>query len=337
MPSKSLIIPDSYFPKLELLETEAAIKFIKDTFERELAAALHLTRVSAPLFVRPETGLNDNLNGVERPVQFDVPSMGCYVQIVHSLAKWKRMALKRYGFAPGSGLYTDMNAVRRDEEPDNLHSFYVDQWDWETVITQDERNMDTLENAVNRIWGALRDTQQALVRRFSALSAFLPEHVVFLTTQQLEDAYPNLTPHQREDAAAREHGAIFLTQIGGKLKSGMPHDGRAPDYDDWTLNGDLIIWYPVLERSVELSSMGIRVDADSMRSQLAAADCEDRENLPFHRLVLSGDLPLTMGGGIGQSRICMVLLEKAHIGQVQASAWPDDMSERCAASGIFLL
>lgn len=332
-----LIIPDDYCSKLDLIETETAIKFVKDTFERELAAALNLTRVSAPLFLRPETGLNDNLNGIERPVQFDVPAIGSDVQIVQSLAKWKRLALQRYGFQPGSGLYTDMNAVRRDEEPDNLHSFYVDQWDWEKVITAEERNTETLQTAVNAIWGALRDTQQALVRRFTALTAFLPEHVTFVSSQALEDEYPTLTPHEREDRACEKYGAIFLTQIGAKLKSGAPHDGRAPDYDDWSLNGDLIVWYPVLGRGVELSSMGVRVDAASMASQLATAGCEDRRELEFHKMVLENRVPLTMGGGIGQSRICMMLLEKAHIGQVQASAWPEEMSEACAAHGVFLL
>lgn len=337
MAVENLILPQQYFPKLDIMETEIAIKLVKDTFERSLAKALNLTRVSAPLFVRPETGLNDDLNGVERPVEFDVPEMGAQVQIVHSLAKWKRMALGRYGFAPGTGLYTDMDAIRRDETLDNLHSVYVDQWDWERVITREERSLNTLYNAVDAILDALRETQCVLCNAFSCLERFLPDRVTFMTTQELEDAYPNMTPKEREDAAAKEHGAVFLSQIGGKLRGGKPHDGRAPDYDDWSMNGDLLIWYPVLGRAVELSSMGIRVDAAAMRRQLETAGCEKRAELPFHRQVLANELPLTMGGGIGQSRICMVLLQKAHIGEVQASIWPDEMLDACAASGIHLL
>lgn len=319
------------------METEIAIKLVKDTFERRLAQALNLTRVSAPLFVRPETGLNDDLNGVERAVQFDVPEMNADVQIVHSLAKWKRMALARYGFAPGTGLYTDMDAIRRDETLDNLHSIYVDQWDWERVITREERSTGTLYAAVDAILQALRETQNAACDQFTSLERFLPANVTYMTTQELEDAYPDKTPKEREDAAAREYGAVFLSQIGGKLKSGKPHDGRAPDYDDWSLNGDLLIWYPVLDRAVELSSMGIRVDAASMKQQLESAGCMKRAEMPFHSQVLSNALPLTMGGGIGQSRICMILLQKAHIGEVQASVWPDNMIDACAASGIHLL
>lgn len=337
MAVENLILPETYFPKLDIMETEAAIKLAKDTFERCLAKALNLTRVSAPLFVRPETGLNDDLNGVERPVAFDVPEMGAQVQIVHSLAKWKRMALDRYGFAPGTGLYTDMDAIRRDETLDNLHSVYVDQWDWERVITREERTMDTLYHAVDAILDALCETQNVLCNAFTCLERFLPDHVTFMTTQELEDAYPGMTPKEREDAAAKAHGAVFLSQIGGKLRGGEPHDGRAPDYDDWSMNGDLLIWYPVLGRAVELSSMGVRVDAAAMRRQLALAGCEKRSEMPFHRQVLADELPLTMGGGIGQSRICMVLLQKAHIGEVQASIWPDEMLDACAASGIHLL
>lgn len=337
MSVENLILPERYFSKLNIMETEIAIKLVKDTFERSLAKALNLTRVSAPLFVRPETGLNDDLNGVERPVEFDVPEMNAQVQIVHSLAKWKRMALARYGFAPGTGLYTDMDAIRRDETLDNLHSVYVDQWDWERVITREERTMETLYDAVDAILGALRETQNALCDAFTSLERFLPDEAVHMTTQELEDAYPGMTAKQREDAAAREHGAVFLSQIGGRLKSGQPHDGRAPDYDDWTMNGDLLIWYPVLDRAVELSSMGVRVDAAAMKLQLEQAGCVKRAEMPFHSQVLSGALPLTMGGGIGQSRICMVLLQKAHIGEVQASIWPDSMIDTCAASGIHLL
>lgn len=337
MSVKNLILPESYFSKLDIMETEIAIKLCKDTFERELARTLNLTRVSAPLFVRPETGLNDDLNGVERPVQFDILDLGADVQIVHSLAKWKRMALGRYGFAPNTGLYTDMNAIRRDEELDNLHSVYVDQWDWEKVITPSDRTENTLRATVHAIMDAMRKTQEVLANHFSALERYLPDDIAFVTSQELEDAYPELTPKQREDAAAKKYGAVFIMQIGGALRSGKPHDGRAPDYDDWSLNGDILIWYPVLGRALELSSMGIRVDAEAMRRQLAASGCEKRSTFPFHKMVLDSRLPLTMGGGIGQSRICMTMLQKAHIGEVQASVWPDDMYDACAASGIHLL
>ena len=337
MSVKNLMLPEHYFSKLDIMETEIAIKLAKDTFERELARALTLTRVSAPLFVRPETGLNDDLNGVERPVQFDILDLGADVQIVHSLAKWKRMALGRYGFAPQTGLYTDMNAIRRDEELDNLHSVYVDQWDWEKVITREQRTMETVEDAVRSIMGALCKTQNVLADAFTALERFLPEQISFVTSQQLEDEYPELTPKERENAAAQKYGAVFVSQIGGKLRSGKPHDGRAPDYDDWSLNGDILIWYPVLGRALERSSMGIRVDAAALKRQLETAGCMQRAGLPFHRMLLEDRLPLTMGGGIGQSRICMALLQKAHIGEVQASVWPDDMHDACAASGIHLL
>lgn len=303
MALSNLILPKDYTSKLDIIETEIAIKLAKDTFERELASALSLTRVSAPLFVQPETGLNDDLNGVERPVQFDVADIHADVQIVHSLAKWKRMALARYGFRADTGLYTDMNAIRRDEELDNLHSVYVDQWDWERVITAEERTMETLQSAVHAIMGVLHKTQAVLTERFPVLDSYIPEEITFVSSQELEDRYPDLTPKQREDAAAKEYGAVFISQIGGALKSGKPHDGRAPDYDDWSLNGDIIIWYPILNRALELSSMGIRVDAEALRKQLAAAGCEERAQLPFHSMLLEGRLPLTMGGGIGQSRI----------------------------------
>ncbi|MCI8649650.1 MAG: aspartate--ammonia ligase [Anaerotruncus sp.] len=337
MSVKNLILPPHYFSKLDIIETEIAIKLAKDTFEQELAKMLSLTRVSAPLFVRPESGLNDNLNGVERPVRFDVPDTGSDVEIVQSLAKWKRMALSRYGFAPQTGLYTDMNAIRRDEDLDNLHSIYVDQWDWEKVITRKERNMVMLQSTVHAVMMVMKKTQNVLADRFTALERYLPDDITFLTSQQLEDTYPTLTPKEREDAAAKKYGAIFISQIGGALKSGQPHDGRAPDYDDWSLNGDILIWYPVLGRALELSSMGIRVDAESLRRQLEISGCQDRAELPFHKQLLEDRLPLTIGGGIGQSRICMALLEKAHIGEVQASVWPDDMHDACAASGIHLL
>ncbi len=330
-------IPERYIPRLDILQTELAIKAAKDTFERELARELHLIRVSAPLFVRPETGLNDDLNGVERPVQFDILDLQADVQIVHSLAKWKRLALKRYGLRPGSGLYTDMNAIRRDEKLDNIHSVYVDQWDWEKVIEKEDRSLDTLYGAVRSIVQALRSTEKLLCSQFPVLQPFLPEEVTFISSQQLEDRYPFLSPHEREDAAAKEHGLIFISQIGGRLRSGIPHDGRAPDYDDWALNGDLLVYYPILERAIEISSMGIRVDAASLQRQLQEAGCTERAGLPFHRLLLQNRLPLTMGGGIGQSRICMLLLHKAHIGEVQASVWPEEMLESCEARGIHLL
>ncbi len=337
MSMNKLVLPEHYFSKLDIMETEIAIKMAKDVFERELAQRLQLTRVSAPLFVLPESGLNDNLSGVERPVQFDILEMGVDVQIVQSLAKWKRLALSRYGFAPGTGLYTDMDAIRRDEELDNLHSIYVDQWDWEKVITPEERNMDTLQETVRLIWDALCRTQDLLADRFTCLERYFPRQITFLTSQQLEDDYPDLTPKQREDAAAKKYGAIFISQIGGKLRSGQPHDGRAPDYDDWSMNGDILIWYPVLGRALELSSMGVRVDPQTLRRQLDLAGCPERAQLPFHRMLLEGRLPQTIGGGIGQSRICLALLQKAHIGEVQASVWPEEMQDACAACGIHLL
>ena len=337
MSLQSLILPEGYVSRQDILETERAIKLAKDTLEQLLADRLRLTRVSAPLFVRPETGLNDDLNGVERPVTFDVPDAGAEVAIVHSLAKWKRQALKLYGFAEGTGLYTDMNAIRRDESLDNLHSVYVDQWDWEKILAPADRTVDTLRVAVRTIWQALRDTQHALCAAFPALDAFLPEEVVFLSSQELEDRWPDKTPHEREDLACREYGAVFVSQIGGKLRSGAVHDGRAPDYDDWQLNGDILVWNPVLSRAFEISSMGIRVNPESLRRQLAEAGCEARAALPFHRQLLAGELPLTMGGGIGHSRVCMLLLQKAHIGEVQSSVWPDDMAKACACAGIRLL
>ena len=319
-----------------IIETEVAIKFIKDVFERELARNLNLTRVSAPLFVFPESGLNDNLNGVERPVAFDVLDIGRDVEVVHSLAKWKRMALAKYGFADGEGLYTDMNAIRRDETLDALHSIYVDQWDWEKIISPSAQNFDTLKAAVNSIYSALLSTEAALSERFGTASV-LPKRIEFMTTAQLEAEYPDLSPKERENAVTKRLGAVFLMQIGAPLKDGVPHDGRAPDYDDWQLNGDILLWDEPLSRAFEISSMGIRVDEAAMRRQLAAAGCEDRAALPFHRALLSGELPQTMGGGIGQSRICMFLLGKHHIGEVQASVWPESMVEECEKQGIRLL
>jgi aspartate--ammonia ligase len=323
---------------LTLRQTEEAIKFVKDEFEAGLAHALNLTRVSAPLFVSPETGLNDNLNGIERPVSFDVLELGGKVaEIVQSLAKWKRHALYRYGFQPGEGIYTDMNAIRRDETIDNLHSIYVDQWDWEKVITEESRNEKNLRAVVKSIFDVFKRVEYKITARYPMIRSFLPDQIIFLTSQELEDRWPELSRKEREDMAAKEYGAIFLQNIGGKLKSGEIHDGRAPDYDDWSLNGDIIFWYPVLNLALEVSSMGIRVDGKSMVSQCTERGCESRLSFPFHRGVLDGTLPLTMGGGIGQSRICMFLLNKAHVGEVQASLWPDTMRNECEEKGIILL
>jgi len=333
-----LLIPENYDPKLPLRETEVAIKKLKDFFERALADELHLTRVSAPLFVQPESGLNDNLNGVERPVDFTilaVPDGQC--EIVHSLAKWKRLALKRYGFSIGEGLYTDMNAIRRDEQLDNLHSLYVDQWDWEKTLSKEQRSQVVLHETVEAIYRCFQKTGYYIEEQYSCLEPNLPESLAFVTAQQLEDWYPDLAPNEREDAIAREKKAVFVSKIGGRLRSGQRHDGRAPDYDDWNLNGDLIFWYPPLECAVEMSSMGIRVDERTMTVQLQESGCTDRALLPFHSQVLDGSLPSTIGGGIGQSRLCMYFLEKVHIGEVQASVWPKDMAEQCEAYGIALL
>ncbi len=335
---EKVLCPKDYKAVLDIRKTEKAIKQLKDFFESALAKELNLTRVSAPLFVRPETGLNDNLNGVERPVSFDVKDMGGSIaEVVHSLAKWKRMALKRYGFKPGEGLYTDMNAIRRDEELDNLHSVYVDQWDWEKIILKEERNVETLKNIVRSIFKVFKATEEYICSEYPELEKTLPDDISFITTQELEDLYPELSPRQREDAIAKEKGAVFVMQIGGQLKSGIRHDGRAPDYDDWELNGDIIFWYPVLEKAFEVSSMGIRVDEDSLVKQLKLAGCEERLELPFHRDLLEKRLPYTVGGGIGQSRICMFFLKKAHIGEVQVSVWPDEMIEICEKANITLL
>lgn len=332
----TLIIPEGYKSKLGLLETEIAIKKIKDFFQDNLADALNLTRVSAPLFVNPKTGLNDDLNGVERPVEFDLKS-GELIQVVHSLAKWKRMALHRYKFTPGSGIYTDMNAIRRDEDLSNLHSFYVDQWDWEKVIKKEERTTETLIETVKKIYDVFYRMSLYIRKEYRYLTIDLPKDIFFITTQELEDMFPTLSSKEREDAITKEHGAVFISQIGGALKSGEKHDGRAPDYDDWTLNGDIVFWNPILNRSFELSSMGIRVSEESLAKQLKIAGAEGRSELEFHKMLLEGKLPYTIGGGIGQSRICMFFLEKAHIGEVQASLWPEDMVKACEAAGIELL
>lgn len=333
-----VIVPKEYKAELDLRETEIAIKKVKDFFERRIAEALNLTRVSAPLFVRPETGLNDNLNGTERPVSFGVKALEEErAEIVHSLAKWKRMALYRYGFKAGEGLYTDMNAIRRDEDLDNLHSIYVDQWDWERVILKEERTEETLKDTVKKIYGAFKATEKLISDDYSCIDPILPEEIHFVTTQELEDMYPDMTAKERENAICKDKGAVFLMKIGGALKSGEKHDGRSPDYDDWTLNGDILFWYPVLERAFEVSSMGIRVDEEALERQLKIAGCEDRKEMEFHKMLLEGKLPYTMGGGIGQSRICMYFLRKAHIGEVQASLWQDDMIKFCEENGIKLL
>ncbi len=327
-----------YRSKLTLVETERAIKLIKDTFERELAESLNLTRVSAPLFVQPETGLNDDLSGVERPVSFDIPALGgSEGQIVHSLAKWKRQALHRYGFAHGEGIYTDMNAIRRDEDLDSIHSLYVDQWDWEKVITEQERTLEFLVSTVESIVEAMRRTEDKLVEAFPVFGHKLPQKLFVVSSQELEDTYPDLTPKEREDIICREFGLVLLTQIGGALRSGKPHDLRAPDYDDWALNGDILVWDYTRGHALELSSMGVRVDSESMDRQLTLSGKDERRAYPYHRMVLDNTLPLTIGGGIGQSRVCMYFLEKIHIGEVQASCWPREMWEDCERRGIHLL
>ena len=332
-----VFIPEGYRPPLSVYEMQRAIEFIKSNFQVNLGSALNLRRVSAPLFVDEGSGLNDNLNGVERPVGFDIPDVGANAQVVHSLAKWKRLALSRYQFSEGKGLFTDMDAIRRDEEVDNLHSVYVDQWDWEKVISREDRNVDYLKRTVRDIVGAICETNDALHVAFPSLHTRLSRDVYFITTQELEDRYPDLTPRQRENAILREHPTVFLMQIGGKLRSGKPHDGRAPDYDDWALNGDIMMWNPVLECAFELSSMGIRVDEQSLDRQLTLAGCDDRRELPFHKMLLSGRLPLTMGGGIGQSRLCMLMIGTCHIGEVQCSLWDAATRSACEQAGIMLL
>lgn len=331
-----VMIPEDYRSFLNFRQTECAIKKVKDFFERDLAAQLNIVRVSAPLFVSPESGLNDNLNGVERTVGFDL-HCGQRLEIVQSLAKWKRYALRMYDFQPGEGLYTDMNAIRRDEETDNIHSIYVDQWDWEKIITREERTETTLRETVKAIYRALHHTENYIVNEYAFIGKLLPQDITFITAQELEDRYPDKTPKEREYLAAREYGAIFLSQIGGKLKSGKPHDGRAPDYDDWKLNGDIIVYYPVLDIALELSSMGIRVDEVTLIRQLEERGCSERASLAFHKALLDGELPYTIGGGIGQSRLCMFFLRKAHIGEVQSSYWTPNEIRMCEQNGVYLL
>lgn len=332
-------IPEAYKSALSVYDTQKAISLLKRIFIDRLAGELNLYRVSAPLFVQAGTGINDDLNGVERPVAFDIANTDVTGQVVHSLAKWKRMALKRYDFFPGKGLYTDMNAIRRDEEMDNLHSIYVDQWDWEKVIEEKDRNVGFLKSQVDKIVSALCDTQLTMQSIYPtlALGGQINRKITYITAQDLENLYPDLTPKQREDEITKEHGTVFLMGIGGKLKSGKPHDGRAPDYDDWALNGDILIWYEPLKCTMEISSMGIRVSPESLDRQLTLAGCDDRRELQYHKMLLNGELPYTIGGGIGQSRISMLLLNKAHIGEVQSSIWDQQTIDICEKAGVMLL
>ena len=331
-------LPKDYRSQLNLYDTQIAIKTVKDFFQQLLAERLHLLRVSAPLFVSPESGLNDNLNGVERPVSFDILCQnGREAEIVQSLAKWKRYALKKYGFSAGEGLYTDMSAIRRDEETDNIHSICVDRWDWEKVSTKEERNLDTLKDTVRTVYKVLRKTEKYLSIHYDYIEEILPHDIFFITTRELEEMFPDYTPKEREYYITKAKGAVCIMQIGDALENGEPHDGRAPDYDDWALNADIIVYYPVLDIALELSSMGIRVDEKSLKEQLEKRGCMERAELPFHKAVLNGELPYTIGGGIGQSRICMFFLRKAHIGEVQCSLWPDDVMEAAQKEGLQLL
>ena len=332
-----LVIPERYESSLGVIETQQAIKDLKDFFENRLGEMLKLTRVSSPLFVLPETGTNDNLNGVEKPVSFEVPHLRKDAEIVHSLAKWKRMALKKYGFSVGRGLYTDMNAIRKDEELDNLHSLYVDQWDWELIINKEDRTIKTLKKVVKSLYKVFKETEEHVHMIYPEVGCTLPEEITFITSQELLDMYPDLTPKEREDAIVREKKAVFLMQIGKTLSTGEKHDGRSPDYDDWDLNGDILFYNEVLDSAIELSSMGIRVDEEALEKQLKAAGCEERKELDYHKALLNGELPYTIGGGVGQSRICMFFLNKAHIGEVQVGIWPQEMIEECEKAGIKLL
>ena len=332
------IIPENYQPALSLHDTQVGIKTVKDFFQKTLSDRLNLLRVSAPLFVDPSSGLNDNLNGVERPVTFDIKeSPEQDAEIVHSLAKWKRYALKKYGFAHGEGLYTDMVAIRRDEDTDNIHSIYVDQWDWEKIITREERNVDTLKDVVRTVYSALKKTEKYMAIQYDYIEEILPREIAFVSTQELVDMYPDLTPKEREYKIVKEKGAVFLMQVGKTLSNGERHDGRAPDYDDWELNGDILVYYPVLDIALELSSMGIRVDEKTLDRQLTEAGCDDRRELPFQKAIMNKELPYTIGGGIGQSRICMFFLRKAHIGEVHVSLWPEEVTKTAAKAGVNLL
>ena len=333
------ILPEVYHPIFPGIEAQVAIKFIKDTFERKLAETLNLTRVSAPLMVPSDTGVNDMLNGYERPVEFEVKETHRNLQIIQSLAKWKRIALKKYGFEPHAGLYTDMNAIRRDEDTDNIHSIYVDQWDWEKIIKKEDRTMDFLKKTVEDIYEVFKTTEEALINAYpeKKLERTLPEKISFITSQELENLYPEKSPKERENIIAKEKGAIFISQIGKKLKSGVSHDGRSPDYDDWELNGDILLWYAPLNIALELSSMGIRVDKNSLEKQLKEAGAENRRELLYHKMLLNDELPLTIGGGLGQSRICMYFMKAAHIGEVQSSVWPEEMVREFKRKGIEFL
>ena len=332
-----LFIPKDYKSPLDVYQTQKAISFIKQEFQARLSSEMNLKRVSAPLFVTEASGLNDNLNGTERPVSFDVPAVGESVQVVHSLAKWKRLALHEYHFYVGNGLYTDMNAIRRDEELDNIHSIYVDQWDWERVIRREDRTLDYLKETAGTIVRVICQVNEALKQAFPMLHTQLNPNMYAITTSELEEMYPDLTPKERENAITKQHGTVLLMQIGGKLKNGKPHDGRAPDYDDWALNGDILFYNEVLERAFEISSMGIRVDEESLDRQLTERGCDDRRELPFHKRLLAGELPLTIGGGIGQSRLCMLMMGSAHIGEVQSSIWDAETLSECQKAGIKLL
>ena len=335
---ENLIIPANYRSELNLYETQEAISTIKQFFQQALSEQLTLLRVTAPLFVTPESGLNDNLNGIERPVAFDIKEQqGQTAEIVQSLAKWKRYALKKYGFHPGEGLYTDMNAIRRDEVADNVHSIYVDQWDWEKIILKEQRNKETLKETVRKVYKAIKKTEKYMAIRYDYIEEILPKEIFFITAEELAEMYPGYTPKEREDKIAKLKGAVFIMGIGHELSCGERHDGRAPDYDDWNLNGDIIVWFPLLNRSLELSSMGIRVDKETLMNQLTISGCEDRAELPFQKSVIKGELPYTVGGSIGQSRLCMFYLRKAHIGEVQCSIWPEDMRAEAEDRGIKLL
>ena len=333
-----LILPEHYDPRLSVRETQEAIKYIRDTFQKEFGKEMNLERISAPLFVEKSSGLNDDLNGVERPVQFDIAGVpGETIEVVHSLAKWKRYALKKYGFQVGEGIYTDMNAIRRDESTDNIHSIFVDQWDWEKIIHKEDRNLDYLKETVRTVYKCLRKTEQYMAIQYDYIDLILPKEIFFITSQELEDLFPDNTPKEREYYITKAKGAVCIMQIGDTLESGEPHDGRAPDYDDWALNADILVYYPVLDIALELSSMGIRVDKTALISQLDKAGCPERKDLPFQKSIIDGTLPYTIGGGIGQSRICMFFLRKAHIGEVQSSLWPEETIAACEEHGIQLL
>ena len=335
---KNLVIPENYHSSLNLHDTQIAIKTVKDFFQNQLSKHLNLERVSAPLFVDPLSGLNDNLNGVERPVAFDIKEQnGRQAEVVQSLAKWKRYALQKYGFTLGEGIYTDMNAIRRDEDTDNIHSIFVDQWDWERIISREDRHPETLKETVRKVYKCLKNTEKYMAIQYEYIEELLPDDIFFITTEELAEIFPDNTPKEREYYITKAKGAVCIMKIGDKLENGKPHDGRAPDYDDWALNGDILVYYPVLDIALELSSMGIRVDKQALLSQLEKAGCMERAELPYQKAVLNEELPFTIGGGIGQSRICMFFLRKAHIGEVQSSLWPEDIVEICNKKGVQLL